>query len=88
MQELQFFFKLPQAYGEDRKWRFALSAFKDQYEELGMPLSEFNVIFPFHLEISHSATQSFCFKKKKPYVSNFILLSFFTYNKSLKTQIK
>ncbi|MCP9264875.1 putative myoglobin [Dirofilaria immitis] len=41
MQELQYFFKLPQAYGDDHRWKSALSAFKDHYEELDMPLSEF-----------------------------------------------
>uniref|UniRef100_A0A915Q749 Globin family profile domain-containing protein n=1 Tax=Setaria digitata TaxID=48799 RepID=A0A915Q749_9BILA len=41
MQELQYFFKLPQVYGDDRKWKSALSAFKDHYEELDMPMTEF-----------------------------------------------
>ncbi|VDN06905.1 unnamed protein product, partial [Onchocerca ochengi] len=41
MRELQYFFKLPHVYGDDRKWKSALSAFKDHYEELDMPLTDF-----------------------------------------------
>ncbi|CAD5219662.1 unnamed protein product [Bursaphelenchus okinawaensis] len=39
--ELQYFFQLPGAFGEDRKWRSALSNFKEQYSDVGVPLSEF-----------------------------------------------
>ncbi|KHN88958.1 hypothetical protein Tcan_05310 [Toxocara canis] len=42
MSELQFFFKLPQAFSDERKWRSALSSFKDQYEDVGVPMKEFN----------------------------------------------
>uniref|UniRef100_A0A0N5A833 GLOBIN domain-containing protein n=1 Tax=Syphacia muris TaxID=451379 RepID=A0A0N5A833_9BILA len=42
MSELQFFFRLPDTFGDDRKWRSALSSFKEQYEDVGVPLKEFN----------------------------------------------
>ncbi|VDK51734.1 unnamed protein product [Anisakis simplex] len=42
MSELQYFFKLPQVIDDDRKWRSALSAFKDQYEDVGVPMEKFN----------------------------------------------
>uniref|UniRef100_A0A0M3I8Y4 GLOBIN domain-containing protein n=1 Tax=Ascaris lumbricoides TaxID=6252 RepID=A0A0M3I8Y4_ASCLU len=42
MSELQFFFKLPQVFDDERKWRSALSSFKDQYEDVGVPMKEFN----------------------------------------------
>lgn len=45
MSELQFFFKLPQVFDDERKWRSALSSFKDQYEDVGVPMKEFNVGF-------------------------------------------
>ncbi|VDN52906.1 unnamed protein product [Dracunculus medinensis] len=42
MSELQYFFKLPEVFGDERKWRSALSVIKDHYEEVGVPMSEFN----------------------------------------------
>lgn len=51
MSELQYFFKLPEVFGDERKWRSALSVIKDHYEEVGVPMSEFNVS-RFHLGVS------------------------------------
>uniref|UniRef100_A0AC34G1A3 Globin family profile domain-containing protein n=1 Tax=Panagrolaimus sp. ES5 TaxID=591445 RepID=A0AC34G1A3_9BILA len=42
MAELQYFFRLPDALGDDRKWRTALSSFKEQYGDVGFPLDKFN----------------------------------------------
>uniref|UniRef100_A0A914EKB3 Globin n=2 Tax=Acrobeloides nanus TaxID=290746 RepID=A0A914EKB3_9BILA len=42
MSELQYFFRLPEAFGDDRKWRSALSTFKEHYDDVGVPLSKFN----------------------------------------------
>lgn len=41
--ELQYFFQLPNTFGEDRKWRSALSNFKEQYGDIDLSLKEFNV---------------------------------------------
>lgn len=43
MSELNYFFRLPEAFGDDRKWRSALSCFKEQYSDVGFPLEKFNV---------------------------------------------
>ena len=54
MSELQYFFRLPEAFGklmrlarnvlgDDRKWRTALSSFKEHYGDVGASLSKFNV---------------------------------------------
>lgn len=45
MSELQFYFRLPEAFGEERRWRSALSSFKEQYEDVGVPLKDFEVSF-------------------------------------------
>lgn len=47
MAELQYFFRLPDAFGEERKWRSALSSFKEQYGDVGFPIDKFNVSLNF-----------------------------------------
>uniref|UniRef100_A0A7E4V922 GLOBIN domain-containing protein n=1 Tax=Panagrellus redivivus TaxID=6233 RepID=A0A7E4V922_PANRE len=44
MSELQNFFALPTAFGDDRKWRNALVAFKEQYGDIGLSLEEFHKV--------------------------------------------
>ncbi|MFH4980644.1 hypothetical protein AB6A40_007353 [Gnathostoma spinigerum] len=42
MTELQSFFSLPAAFGDEHKWRSALANFKEHYEDVGIPMKEFN----------------------------------------------
>uniref|UniRef100_A0A1I7ZN76 Extracellular solute-binding protein n=1 Tax=Steinernema glaseri TaxID=37863 RepID=A0A1I7ZN76_9BILA len=42
--ELQYFFRLPTVYGNDRQWRSALGSFKDYYGDVGFPLAKFNQV--------------------------------------------
>ena len=49
MNELQYFFRLPEVVGDERKWRSALSSFKEQYGDVGFPLDKFNVSLCFFL---------------------------------------
>ncbi|KAI6224807.1 GLOBIN domain-containing protein [Aphelenchoides besseyi] len=44
MSELQYFFKLPESLENDRKWRSALSNFKEHYSDVGVPLDSFNKV--------------------------------------------
>ncbi|KAI6180946.1 GLOBIN domain-containing protein [Aphelenchoides besseyi] len=44
MSEMQYFFKLPESLENDRKWRSALSNFKEHYSDVGVPLESFNKV--------------------------------------------
>jgi hypothetical protein len=41
--EMRYFFQLPQAFGQEAKWRTSLASFKEQFSDVGFPLQEFNV---------------------------------------------
>lgn len=43
MSEIQYFFQLPQNFGDDRSWRSALANFKEHYADMDAPLKLFNV---------------------------------------------
>lgn len=43
MSELQYFFKLPEAVGDERQWRQALTNFKEHYGDIDASLKEFHV---------------------------------------------
>ncbi|GMR39686.1 hypothetical protein PMAYCL1PPCAC_09881 [Pristionchus mayeri] len=43
-QELQFFFRLPAASVDDKKFRSALCEFKEVFSDNGIPMTEFNKV--------------------------------------------
>lgn len=41
-QEMQFYFRLAQTFGNESQWKSALSSFHNNYQDVGFPDKEFN----------------------------------------------